>query len=48
MSMAIIGSGAIGRALATRVGKRSEGGRLQQFGGALTLKNLVQYPVPGR
>jgi predicted dinucleotide-binding enzyme len=30
------------------VGKLSEGGRLQQFGGALTLKNLVQHPVPGR
>jgi len=30
------------------VGKLSEGGRLQQFGGPLTLKNLVQYPVPGR
>jgi predicted dinucleotide-binding enzyme len=29
------------------VGKLSEGGRLQQFGGALTLKNLVQHPVPG-
>jgi predicted dinucleotide-binding enzyme len=30
------------------VGRLSEGGRLQQFGGALTLKNLVQHPVPGR
>jgi predicted dinucleotide-binding enzyme len=26
------------------LGKLSEGGRLQQFGGALTTKNLVQYP----
>jgi predicted dinucleotide-binding enzyme len=30
------------------VGKLSEGGRLQQFGGVLTLKNLVQHPVPSR
>ena len=30
------------------VGKLSEGGRLQQFGGPLTLKNLLQHPVPGR
>jgi 8-hydroxy-5-deazaflavin:NADPH oxidoreductase len=30
------------------LGKLSEGGRLQQFGGALTGKNLVQHPVPGR
>jgi predicted dinucleotide-binding enzyme len=30
------------------LGKLSEGGRLQQFGGALTLKNLVRHPVPGR
>jgi hypothetical protein len=29
------------------VGKLSEGGRLQQFGGTLTRKNLVQHPVPG-
>jgi predicted dinucleotide-binding enzyme len=30
------------------VGQLSDGGRLQQFGGALTLKNLLQHPVPGR
>ena len=30
------------------LGKLSEGGRLQQFGGALTSKNLVQHPVPRR
>ena len=30
------------------VGKLSEGGGLQQFGGALTSKNLVQHPVPRR
>ena len=30
------------------VGKLAEGGRLQQFGGPLTLKNLLQHPVPGR
>jgi predicted dinucleotide-binding enzyme len=29
------------------VGKLSEGGRLQHFGGALTIKNLVQHPIPG-
>jgi predicted dinucleotide-binding enzyme len=33
---------------AVDVGKLAEGGRLQQFGGVLTTKNLVQYPVPGR
>jgi predicted dinucleotide-binding enzyme len=30
------------------VGKLSEGGRLQQFGAVLTVKNLVDYPVPHR
>ncbi|HSY23753.1 MAG TPA: hypothetical protein VK841_16610, partial [Polyangiaceae bacterium] len=29
------------------IGKLSEGGRLQHFGGALTIKNLVQHPIPG-
>jgi predicted dinucleotide-binding enzyme len=30
------------------LGKLAEGGRLQQFGGPLTVKNLVQYPLPAR
>ena len=33
---------------AVDVGKLAEGGRLQQFGGVLTIKNLVQYPLPGK
>jgi 8-hydroxy-5-deazaflavin:NADPH oxidoreductase len=33
---------------AVDVGKLAEGGRLQQFGGVLTIKNLVQHAVPGR
>jgi hypothetical protein len=31
---------------AVDVGKLAEGGRLQQFGGVLTMKNLVQHPIP--
>ena len=33
---------------AVDVGKLAEGGRLQQFGGVLTIKNLVQHPLPGK
>ncbi|HEY2512058.1 MAG TPA: hypothetical protein VGI39_14420 [Polyangiaceae bacterium] len=32
---------------AADVGKLAEGGRLQQFGGVLAIKNLVQHPLPG-
>jgi hypothetical protein len=33
---------------AADLGKLAEGGRLQQFGSVLAIKNLVQHPLPGR